>query len=95
MFCVTVEFTIRPGAMADFMPRMRRQRDDSLALEEGCRTFEIWTGADQGDTVFLYEIYDSAEAFEVHLASAHFLAFAEDVAPWVAARRLLRWETLA
>ncbi|MEM9782226.1 MAG: putative quinol monooxygenase [Pseudomonadota bacterium] len=92
MYCVTVEFTLHPGAADAFMPRMRQQRDDSLRLEDGCSIFEIWTGADHPDTVYLYEIYASAEAFEIHLASAHFRAFAKDIEPLVAARTLKRWD---
>ncbi|MEM7526064.1 MAG: putative quinol monooxygenase [Pseudomonadota bacterium] len=95
MYCVTVEFTLKPGAMEAFMPRMRKQRDDSLQLEDGCSTFEIWTGSGQPDRVFLYEIYGSAEDFETHLASDHFKSFAVDIEPLVESRQLNRWDTLA
>ncbi|MEL7348609.1 MAG: putative quinol monooxygenase [Pseudomonadota bacterium] len=93
MYCVTVDFTLHPGAAEAFMPRMRQQRDDSLRLEEGCTVFEIWTGKGQPDTVYLYEIYTSEQAFEAHLASSHFRAFAAAVEPLVAARVLKCWET--
>lgn len=92
MYCVTVEFTLHPGAAEDFMPRMRQQRDDSLALENGCAVFEIWTGKGQPDAVYLYEVYTSEAAFEVHLASSHFRAFAAEVEPLIADRTLRRWE---
>ena len=34
--------------------------------------------------MFLYELYDSTEAFDVHLASPHFRAFNEETADLVA-----------
>ncbi|MEM6488464.1 MAG: antibiotic biosynthesis monooxygenase [Pseudomonadota bacterium] len=94
MYCVTVDFTIKPGAMEAFLPRMRQQRDDSLTLEEGCTAFEIWTAEAHPDRVFLYEIYTSADAFEDHLASDHFHSFAVAVERLVEARVLCRWEKL-
>ena len=33
--------------------------------------------------VFLYETYTDKDAFDVHLNSKHYLAFNEEVTPWV------------
>lgn len=94
MYCVTVEFEVKPGEMSRFLQRMRQQRDDSLALEAGCRDFVIWTSAARPDTVMLYEIYDTPADFEAHGQSPHFKAFDAEVAPLVAGKSIQRWETL-
>ncbi|WP_417522549.1 putative quinol monooxygenase [Marinovum sp.] len=73
MFAVTVSFTLYPDARDDFLPLMRENAQLSLELEPGCAQFDICT--DGGARVFLYEIYDSAEAFDAHLQSAHFKSF--------------------
>lgn len=91
MFCVTVEFTIDTDRRDAFLARMKRQADDSLSLEPGCRVFEVWAEDARPDAVRLHEVYDDDAAFDVHLASAHFKGFAADVAPMVKERRLLTW----
>ena len=93
MYCVTVEFQVRPGGMAQFLLRMRRQRDDSLALEPECKDFVIWTGAAQPDIVMLYEVYETPADFDAHLGSAHFRAFDAEIAPLVVGKTVQRWET--
>lgn len=94
MFCVTVVFTLKAGKLPSFLTRMRIQRDDSLSLEQGCREFHVWTGHGQPDTVFLYELYASADDFEAHLASDHFRSFDKAVRDMVADRTIQRWESL-
>lgn len=92
MHCVTVKFSLRAGDEAAFLARVRRQAADSLREEPGCHVFEVWQTP---GAVFLYEVYEDAAAFEAHLASPHFRAFDEEVAPMVADKRIGRWEPAA
>ena len=42
----------------------------------------------------LYEVYDDAAAFELHLASDHFRAFDETVRPWVQRKDVQVWRQI-
>ena len=88
MFAVTVTFRIRPGQMEAFRPLMLANAATSLAEEEGCRVFDVCTDPDRPDEVFLYELYDDAEAFAAHLRAPHFLAFDAAVATMVADKQV-------
>ncbi|MEM1276626.1 MAG: putative quinol monooxygenase [Pseudomonadota bacterium] len=91
MFAVTVIFEVKPGAMGQFLPRMRQQAADSLAREPGCTQFDVWTDPARPNDVFLYELYTDAAAFDTHLASDHFKSFAADVEAIVADKTLLTY----
>jgi quinol monooxygenase YgiN len=86
MFAVCVLFAVKRGSMAQFMPLMREQARKSLELEPACRRFDICSGGKDADAVFLYELYDDAAAFDVHLASEHFRTFDAAAAPLVASK---------
>lgn len=90
MYCVAVIFEIAPEHAARFLARVVQQSEDSLREEPGCRVFEVWTASETPETVFLYEIYDDAAAFEAHLGSAHYAAFDAEIAPWVRSKKPLR-----
>lgn len=89
---VLVEFRLHPGTADAFWPIVMANARASVADEPGCRRFDVLTPEAPGDpdTVWLYEIYDDAAAFDAHLASAHFERFAEASAPLIASRRVLR-----
>lgn len=89
MYAVTVTFTLHPGARDSFLPLMTENARLSLEREAGCRQFDVCT--DGGDTVFLYEIYDSADAFDAHLQSAHFKSFDAAVGEMVANKKVQTW----
>jgi quinol monooxygenase YgiN len=88
-YCVLVEFELHSGTEAQFLPVMRAQASNSLALEAGCQVFDVWTASNQPGKVFLYEVYDDRAAFDLHLASAHFHQFDADVAAWIAHKRVV------
>jgi autoinducer 2-degrading protein len=75
MFAVVVTFTLHPDQSGAFMPLMLGNAAQSLDLESACHQFDVCTDPANPDTVFLYELYTDAAAFQAHLASAHFKAF--------------------
>lgn len=79
MFAVTVTFTVTPHRRDAFMRAMLDNAATSKRLEPGCRQFDVCTDTDRPDEVFLYELYDDGAAFDRHLASDHFVAFAAHV----------------
>ncbi|KPA20678.1 autoinducer-2 (AI-2) modifying protein LsrG [Shimia sp. SK013] len=74
MYVVCVTFTLKAEAKERFMPLMLAQARNSLALEPECLQFDVCSN-EQTHEVFLYEIYASEDAFQVHLATTHFKDF--------------------
>lgn len=87
---VTVEFTIRPGFAAPFHQRLATQAAESLR-EEGCSQFDVCVDPVDEHRVFLYEVYSNREAFNSHLASAHFKDFDAATGPWVGSKTVAQW----
>lgn len=75
MFAVTVVFRIKPGSFEAFLPLMRKNAETSLAVEPGCKVFDVCTDSERPNEVFLYELYEDSAAFDVHLKSSHFNDF--------------------
>lgn len=86
MFIVIVDFTIVPQHASEFSVAMCDNAAQSLAVEAGCRQFDVCVDPTNRNEFFLYEVYDSKAAFDLHLKSEHFLRFNEIVAPWVASK---------
>ena len=74
-FVITVDFKLKPGAMARFRQLIDSNAQDSCRDEPGCRRFDVLVPQGEADRVFLYEIYDDRAAFEAHLKTAHFDVF--------------------
>lgn len=92
MLIVIVRFTVRQPHLAAFQARMRHQARETLERERGCRRFDIANDAADPRRIFLYEIYDDAAAFDLHLASPHFQAFNAQTADWVDSKTVERWD---
>jgi len=82
-FVVTVQFSVSPQHLAEFMREMVANARDSRQCEPGCLAFDVCEDPSTPGRVFLYEIYQDAAAFEQHKREAHFLAFDRTVAPWL------------
>ena len=74
-FAITVDFTLKPGAMAAFRKLIDKNAQESCAQEPGCQRFDVLAPIESGDKIFLYEIYDDRAAFDAHLKSPHFAVF--------------------
>jgi quinol monooxygenase YgiN len=94
MYAVCVTFQIKAGKSEEFMSLMQKQANNSLTLEEACHRFDVCTDLTKPDEVFLYEIYEDAEAFQVHLASDHFKAFDVAIQPLLASKTVNTYSTI-
>ncbi|MDV7340584.1 putative quinol monooxygenase [Terasakiella sp. A23] len=83
MFVVLVDFEIKPGLEDQFHHAMLEQAENSILKEPGCHIFDVCRDPESSSTFFLYEIYTDRAAFDVHLASNHFIAFDALVTDWV------------
>ena len=83
MYVVTVLFTIHASHWDAFTKAMQHNAQTSLAIEPGCRQFDVCVGEPGQCNVFLYEVYTSLADFTAHLAAPHFLQFNAQTTPWV------------
>ncbi len=94
-YIVTVEFDVDPARFAAFMPLMVENAETSKRDETGCRHFDVCRPRDVANRVFLYEIYDDEAAFQRHLQSGHFKAFAAATKDMITARRIVVCDLVA
>ena len=94
MYAVCVNFQLKPGKAADFMPLMLNNARTSLRDEPDCHQFDVATDTNNPDAIFLYELYTNRAAFDVHLASAHFNTFDAEVGPMIADKIIQTWDTV-
>jgi autoinducer 2-degrading protein len=90
-FVITVDFTVKPGAMAAFRKLIDKNAQDSCADEPGCRRFDVLVPIEPGDRVFLYEIYDDRAAFDVHLRTPHFDVFNRESEALVISKKVAQY----
>ncbi|MBK6805630.1 MAG: antibiotic biosynthesis monooxygenase [Betaproteobacteria bacterium] len=95
MYVVTVEFTIHAEHRARFMTLMLDNARRSRTDEPGCRQFDVCIDEARADGVFLYELYDDRAAFDAHLVTPHFKAFAAATDAMIATRHIATWRRAA
>ncbi len=92
MYVVVVEIEIQPGSEERFMGHMREQARASLAEEPGCHQFDVCVDPENATKVLLYEVYDDAVSFEVHLKMPYFAPFDAAVQPLMASKTVRTFE---
>lgn len=55
------------GKRADYLKHLKAHAQRCKATEPGTLAFEILVPQEEADTVMLYEVYTSSEAFDAHL----------------------------
>jgi quinol monooxygenase YgiN len=88
MYIVTVLFKIHAAHWDAFTKAMHHNAQTSLAVEPGCRQFDVCEGEPGLHTVFLYEVYDTQADFTAHLSAPHFLQFNAQTTAWVADKKV-------
>ncbi len=94
MHVVTVTFEVNPEKASDFRQAVLAQARNSLRKEEQCRRFDVCINSDRPERIFLYEIYDNAEAFQAHVGSNHFKSFDATVRPWLRDKLVESWSLI-
>ena len=82
-FAVCVALEIRPEMKEEFKAHIYSNAEASLERERGCIQFDVCTDDGLPNEVFLYEVYTSPDAFDLHLQSEHFKTFNEATASMV------------
>lgn len=83
MHAITVAFRVKANCLEDFLREMKLNAKRSLEREPGCRHFDVCVSPEDCRKVFLYELYDDREAFDLHLASEHFQTFDRLTTQWI------------
>ncbi len=83
MYVIVADFTVVAERVGDFLDAIKINAGCSVAREPGCRQFDVCVGTEQGERVYLYEVYDDEPAFQAHLMTQHFHDFDQAVGDWV------------
>ena len=86
MHVTLVHVTVKPGHVDDFIEATRLNHEASVQ-ESGNRRFDVLRSADDPASFVLYEAYASAEDAAAHKQTAHYQAWRDTVADWMAAPR--------
>ena len=84
MYAVTVMFKVKEGKIDRFLPLMKANAESSVREEPGCLQFDVCQDHGQAEEIFLYEIYEDADAFAAHRETKHFKEFDAATAELVA-----------
>jgi autoinducer 2-degrading protein len=87
-YVVTVDFEISDRHLPEFMKHMLANARESLRAEPRCRQFDVCRSLEANNRIFLFEVYDDRNAFELHLASPHFKTFDRQVGGWIVSKRV-------
>lgn len=87
MHVTLVQVRVKSEHVADFIEASRANHEASIR-EPGNLRFDVLQDASDPARFVLYEAYRSAEAAAAHKETAHYLAWRERVAPWMAEPRV-------
>jgi quinol monooxygenase YgiN len=65
-FAIVATIKTNPGKRDEYLKHLKAHAQRCLATEPGTLKFEILVPQKEADTVMLYEVYASPEAFEAH-----------------------------
>lgn len=86
MHVTLVHVTVKPENIDAFIDATRRNHEASMR-EPGNRRFDVLQSSDDPARFVLYEAYASAADAQAHKQTAHYLAWREAVADWMAEPR--------
>ena len=94
MHVTLVHVAVKAGHVEDFIAATRRNHETSVQ-EPGNRRFDVLQSPDDPARFVLYEAYTDAAAAQAHKQTAHYLAWRDAVADWMAEpRRGVSWNGL-
>ncbi len=86
MVVTSVLVHVKAEHVDDFIKETIRNHENSIK-ENGNMRFDILQSTDDPTRFMLYEAYDSAESAAAHKKTAHYLAWRDAVANWMAEPR--------
>lgn len=86
MHVTLVHVQVKPDHIDEFIAATKLNHEASVK-ESGNRRFDVLQSADDPARFVLYEAYLSADDAAAHKQTAHYLAWRDTVADWMAAPR--------
>jgi (4S)-4-hydroxy-5-phosphonooxypentane-2,3-dione isomerase len=71
-----VDIDVVPGQIENYLAALKENGAAAVQSEPGCREFNITVSQKDPNHVFVFEVYDSAAAFDAHLNADHFKKYA-------------------
>lgn len=90
MYCIVVKNVIKEGARDEYLAAMLPNSRDSVANEPDCLVFDVLEAKEEPNTFYLYEIYRSPDALQVHKQTPHYLRSRPLIADLVVEQSVLR-----
>ena len=87
MIVTCVHVHVKDDRIDDFMEASKQNHKGSV-LEPGNLRFDVLQSSNDPSWFLLYEAYESEEAAAAHKNTAHYQAWRETVAPWMAEPRV-------
>ncbi len=94
MYVVCVSFTVIPEHKNAFLNATLKNARESLSREIDCHTFDVCS-SDENNEVFLYEIYESRDAFTSHLNTDHFKHYDKCVAELIVVKTVKSYQLVS
>jgi quinol monooxygenase YgiN len=94
MVAVWVHFVLWPRFVTLFRDAACGQARTSLSKERACHKFDVCVDQTHPDEVLVYQLYDSRDAFDLHLTTAHFAEFEALTRDWVREKTVRVWRRL-
>ncbi len=91
-FVILAEFDVAPEHAAEFLGHAARNAAASVRDEPGCRRFDVLRPEAAAERIALYEIYRDRAAFDAHLRTKHYAAFAAATQALVRASAVRRFD---
>ena len=89
-----VDLDIAPAETEKFLAALKENGAASVK-EPGCQRFDIMVVASNPNHVFIYEVYDNADASQAHRTTDHFKKYAATAATMVTKREVRPMTQLA
>ena len=86
MIVTLVHVNVKPEFIISFIEATRLNHENSVK-EAGNFRFDILQDVNDPGKFILYEAYESEQAASAHKETAHYLAWRDAVAPWMAKAR--------
>ena len=90
MYCIIVKTKLKPGTRKAFLDAMLPNAEASVRDEEGCLVFDVLEAREEDDTFYLYEVYTSTQALELHKQTPHYAASRAVVGDLIAEQSVIR-----
>ncbi len=94
MYAVSVVFTIKQEHVDSFRTLIKEHAARTFEREVGCRRFDIGFDSNNLSRVFLYELYEDREAFELHSKADYLEDFFAKASDWIESKEASRWDIL-